>query len=1060
MPIQPNTVLGRYKVRSAIGAGGMGEVFLAKDTELERPVAIKVLLPEIARDETRVRRFIQEAKAASALNHPNILTVYEIGHFENSRFIATEYIKGETLRERLTREQPDLGEVLEIAAQIGSALNAAHRAGIVHRDIKPENIMLREDGLVKVLDFGLVKLSEKNNETVELKAETRTQINTAPGTVMGTVNYMSPEQARGKDTDERTDVWSFGVVLFEMLAGRLPFAGETTSDAIAAILTKEPPPLSEYVSDLPPEMQHVVGKTLQKDRERRYRQIKDLQADLKALQKRLEFEAELERSSPPDRQSGDKTQIYNTKISEETPGIAPNNLAENLSPIIGREKEIAEIKRLLRDENVRLVTMTGVGGTGKTRLAQAVAQELLPDFSDGVFFVELAAIANAELVASTIAQPLGVKETGGKSVLEALKDNLRECKMLLVLDNFEQVVDAAPQIAELLAAAKGLKILITSRMLLRLSKEQEFVVPPLALPSEKLFDDYPLVYASSSDKLSNYPVVYAGSSDLLNDLQSYEAVKLFIERTRNAKPNFALTVENARSVAEICTRLDGLPLAIELAAARVKILSPQAILAKLGNRLQLLTGGARDLPARRQTVRGAVAWSYDLLKEEEKRLFERLAVFVGGFTYEAAEAVVQSSSVQPNFDSSSSEKEYNEARALNIDVLDLLTSLIDKSLLVSKEQADGEMRFRMLEVVREYALDRLEAAGETEAMRRSHAAYFLRLGEEAEPHLQAAQSAEWLNRLEEEHDNLRDALRWSLEREAQNAARLASAIQLLWLNHSHLTEGRKWLKAALERSRDVASDVRFKLLNGIGLLARQQGDYETARKAYEEGLAEARAANNLRQIALSSRGLGVIAYQRGDVATARKFIEEALAIYRRLDAKFGIAASLGNLGDIKRTEGDYAAARPLIEEAIAIFRQIGNKQAVSANFINLGGVAYGEGDFAAARSHFAEALATSRELGHKSLISCCLDGFAAISGVRGESECAARLAGVAEKLREQIGYEIEPAERRFRDAYTAELKTALGETGFTNFYEQGRRMKLSEAIALCLKEDESNSEED
>ncbi|MCA1628356.1 MAG: tetratricopeptide repeat protein, partial [Acidobacteria bacterium] len=600
---------------------------------------------------------------------------------------------------------------------------------------------------------------------------------------------------------------------------------------------------------------------------------------------------------------------------------------------------------------VRLLTMTGVGGTGKTRLAQAVARRMLRDFSDGVFFVELAAINDPQLVASTIAQPLGVREAGGKPLVDVLKDYLRGKRMLLVVDNFEQVLAAAPLVAELLAASPHTKILITSRALLHLSVEREFIVPPLAAPSQDLF--------------GTDPPATAGGSDLSGDWQKYEAVRLFVERARSVKPSFALTDENARSVAQICARLDGLPLAIELAAARVKILSPPAILSKLENRLKLLTGGARDLPARQQTMRGAVEWSYDLLTDDEKRLFRRLAVFAGGFTLEAAEEMSVPPAVAGGF--SSAIDPPATAGGTDLLTLDLITSLIDKSLLVSKEQANGEYRFRMLEVVREYALESLAAMGEVEAMRRRHAAYFLALGEAAEPHLQAAQSAEWLNRLEEEHDNLRAALQWSLENDTKTAARLAAAIWTLWNLHTHLTEGRRWLKAALESgSLDAPAAVRFKLLDGLGRLARHQGDYATARKAHEEGLAVGRAAGDKRQIALSSRGLGAVAYRQSDFTAAREFFQEGLVISRELNDKSEIAYALNFLGDLAWAEGDDARARLLLEESLAIFRQLGNKETVSANLNSLGAVAHREGDYKAARSHFAEALATARELGDKS----------------------------------------------------------------------------------------------
>jgi predicted ATPase/serine/threonine protein kinase/Tfp pilus assembly protein PilF len=1019
--------IGHYEIISQIGAGGMGEVYLARDSRLNRLAALKILHEEVAANAERLLRFEREARAVSALNHPNILTIYDFADDAGVHFLASEYVRGETLRDRLNRAPMSVVEALEVSIQIASALQAAHEAGVIHRDIKPENIMIRDDGYAKVLDFGLAKLTEE--EPADDLAVTRRQAQTLPGVIMGTASYMSPEQARGRALDARTDVFSFGAVLFEMLARRQLFTGETINHIIVAVLENEPPPLSLFVNDYPLEIERIVKKCVAKAPENRFQTARDLLADLKRLQKRLEFEAELRRAAPGESQSQIDTQAFEagtlTIFDEKTPAEPPHNLSLETSPLVGREKEIAAIKNLLRQNSVRLLTLTGIGGTGKTRLSQAVAREMLADFADGVFFIELSAITDAELVASTVAQTLGVKETGAAPILETLKDYLRARRFLLVTDNFEQVTSAAAQVAEMLAAAPHLKILVTSRTLLHLSLEREFAVPPLALP-----DDAATLSAE--------------------ELAKYEAVKLFVERAQNAKANFALTAENSRAVAEICARLDGLPLAIELAAARVKILSPAAILAKLENRLQLLTGGAADLPERQQTMRGAVAWSYDLLDASEKRLFETLSVFAGGFTFEAAEAVVsgQWSVVREN------SLEINKPTADHrppTTVLDDLTSLVDKSLVVAKEQPDGEMRFRMLEVVREFAAESLETGGADEAARRAHAEYFLALGEEAEKHLKGKHSVKWLDRLEEEHDNLRAALRWFLQNDVKSAARLAASARLFWLLHSHLTEGRDWLERALENVRhDATVDARFSLLNMLGTLARFQGDYEAGRRTYRELLREGEAAEDFWHIAEANSGLGSIAYQEGDFATARKFIEESLKISREMDEKYGIAAALNSLGDIARTEGDFASARQLFEESLAISRSLGIKQFICAILANLGAVTFGEGDFTAARRHFSEALATAQEMGNRAIISLSLDGFAALAAERGEAEQAAQIEGAAERLRESIGYEIEPADLHFRDSFLAKIRATLSEDDLSVSFEKGRRLKPEEAVALCL----------
>lgn len=742
MGIPEGTQLGRYEIRTLLGAGGMGEVYLARDTKLGRTVALKMLPMEIASDHSRMQRFVQEAKAASALNHPNIITIYEIEQADSGYFIVTELIKGETLRQHMTRARMMFPEAFDISIQIASALSAAHQAGIIHRDIKPENIMLRPDGIVKLLDFGLAKLALSDpSADVDAEAATMELVKTDPGSVMGTVYYMSPEQARGVALDARTDIWSLGVVLYEMLAGHLPFNGETTADVIAAIIKTSFPPLARFRPDAPPALEVIILKALEKDPPERYQSIQELLVDLRRVRTRLEFEIRLEQLEEPEgarasnvRESmrvldfvgptaGKKVPSRDRTLSEAEsdalPSLPPNNLSPERTDIVGRGGEIEEICGELRRESIRLMTLTGVGGTGKTTLAQAVARQLLPEFSDGVFFIELGAIKHPDLVASSIAQPLGVREREGRPVVEALKEYLHDRNALLVVDNFEQVAAARSIVAELLASAPRLKMLVTSRELLHLSLEHEYMVPPLAVP-ESLAQVAP------------------------DDLSRYESVRLFVERARSIKANFALTDENAQSVVEICIRLEGLPLAIELAAVRVKILSPQAILARLDSRLKLLTGGARDLPTRQQTMRGAVEWSYELLTEDEKRLFRRLAVFEGGFTFAAAAAVVGSQlSVGPKEDAIN-EKAAANIEQLTIDPLEGLTSLVDKSLLVAKEQADGEVRFRMLEVVREYALEHLESSSEAETTQRNRAAYFLALAEEVEPHLQGWRPAKWL----------------------------------------------------------------------------------------------------------------------------------------------------------------------------------------------------------------------------------------------------------------------------------------------------------------------------
>lgn len=730
----------------------------------------------------------------------------------------------------------------------------------------------------------------------------------------------------------------------------------------------------------------------------------------------------------------------------------PNNLPTQLTSFIGREREIAEVKRLL--STARLLTLTGPGGTGKTRLGLQVAADLLEDFEGGVFFVPLAPISDPGLVVSTIAQTLRVRETGGQPLLKSLQEYLQDKSMLLLLDNFEQVISAAPVVAELLVACPKLKVLVTSREALHLSGEQESPVSPLVLPD-----------------LKRLPAVEA--------LSQYAAVELFIQRALAVKPDFAVTNENAPAVAEICVHLDGLPLAIELAAARIKLFPPKAMLARLvgatgQSPLQLLTGGARDLPARHQTLRGAIAWSYDLLDVGEKTLFRRLSVFSGGCTPEAAE------------------KACNTAGDLGMDLLDALASLVGKSLLRQEEQADGKPRFVMLETIQEYGLECLAASGEADAIRCQHADYYLALAEEADPKLTGAEQGVWFDRFEAEHDNLRAALEWLAQSGgAEKGLRLGGAMWQFWEVRGYLAEGRERLARLLALpGASVRTKARMKVLYAAGVLADAQGDYAAARALFEESLAINRelgdrrgiavSLNNLgivtlrqqdytaarflyeeslaiwrelgnrRAIALSLNNLGNVANMQGNYAAARSLHEESLAIFKGLGDRHGIAWSVNHLGDVARDQGDYATARSLYGESLAIFRELGDKWGIASSLTDLGHVAGDQGDYAAARSLYKESLAIARQLGDKRGIARVLEGFVGLAAAQAEPERALRLAAAATALRGTIGAPLPPAEQARLERRLGPARQTLSEEARTEAWAEGRALTLEQTIAYAL----------
>src|SRR6266700_1886991 len=550
------TVIGHYRVLGKIGGGGMGVVYEAEDLKLGRHVALKFLPEELAEDAQSLRRFDREARSASALNHPNICTIYEVNEDNGRAFIAMELVEGKTLRELLVSALLPMRKAIEIAAQVADGLTKAHDAGIAHRDLKPENLMVSHDGFVKILDFGLAKLTRPSGELSDVSPTVACQ--TQPGLVLGTVEYMSPEQVSAGRVDFRSDQFSFGLVLYEMVTGKRAFQRSTAAETLVAILREQAEPIGVQNPDAPAPLCWAIERCLAKEPDKRYVSTRDLARELAAIRDRF--------SEKP--------------VMQVEP--RPTNIPVQRTGFVGREKEVAAAKELLLRQNVRLVTVTGPGGIGKTRLAVQVASGLVDRFPGGTHFVSLSSLSDPDLIASVIVQTLGIREAGGQSPLEILKENLQDslrAPMLLLLDNFEHLVQAAPTLSELLVMGPNPKILVTSRAALHVYGEHEFPVPPLAMP----------------DSRSMPPV----------ELLQYPAVALFVQRAVAVKPDFELNRENAPAVTEICSRLDGLPLAIELAAARVKVLSPSSMLPRLASRLQLLTGGARDLPQRQQTLRAA-----------------------------------------------------------------------------------------------------------------------------------------------------------------------------------------------------------------------------------------------------------------------------------------------------------------------------------------------------------------------------------------------------------------------------------------------------------------------
>ncbi len=683
---------------------------------------------------------------------------------------------------------------------------------------------------------------------------------------------------------------------------------------------------------------------------------------------------------------------------------SPNNLPGELTTFIGRERELGELRPLVSGS--RLVTLTGAGGSGKTRLAVKLAGALLDHYPQGVWLVELAPVLDENLVAQTVASVLGLREASGRHLLQTVCAHMRDARALLVLDSCEYLVDACARLVDaVLRACPRVSVLATSQEALNVPGELTWRVPSLTLPDED-------------------------GQLLLESAATSEAVRLFVDRARLVQPRFELTKENGPAVARICRRLDGLPLAIELAAARTKVMPAEEMLRRLEDRFRLLTGGSRTALARQQTLRATVDWSYQHLSEREQTLFRRLSVFAGSFSLEGAEAVGADAPIERD------------------DVLELLSRLVDRSLLVGERGFGGSARYRLLETLRQYGQEQLTDSHD-EAARRRHADFFLTLVEEAEPHLTASEQSVWLARLEQDHDNLRAALAWALANHREIALRLAAALGRFWYMRGYLTEGRAWLAAALSANPASTRD-RARALGYAGVIAWWQGNYKESRSCAERSLAIARELSDPGATARSLTLLAMVVHAAGDCLAARRYNEEALAIRRDLGDRWAVAQSLNNLALTFYDEGNYDTAHDVLLESLSTFEETGDRRARALTVESMARVAFEQGNYSSAQKLFAECLLAALELGDQLNVADALEGYARLAVVQSQYGRAVTLAGAVRALRDRTGSEQFKGWQQRLARSIDEARRALSPELADAAWAKGREMTEEQAVELAL----------
>jgi non-specific serine/threonine protein kinase len=972
-------------------------VYRARDERLGRWVALKLIAPEIARDETFRARFERECRLAATVDHPNVIPIYEAGEADGQLFLAMRLVEGTNLRTLIRSElRLSPARAVQLVAQIASALDAAHAKGLVHRDVKPQNILVLDPGAaehVYLTDFGLAQAADESTEL------------TAPGLWVGTPDYVAPEQLSGDPVDRRADVYALGCVLFEALTGHVPFEGASRGEKLMAHLSSPPPRLTEELSGAPPALDDVIVRALAKRSAERFPTAGEL--------------ADAARTAIEDAPT-DRAPLLQPAPAPPVPAPA--------TPTFGRDQDVNAVLALLARPDVHVLTLSGTGGVGKTRLALEVARAARASFRDGVRLAWLGSVSDPARVADSVAEQLGVRadstDTGG-----AVTRFLASKELLLVLDNLEHLLAAAPLVEEIRARCEIVTVLTTSREPLRVASEHVYHVEPL-----------PTAAASA----------------------------LFVDRASAQDPGFSMAAADAEAVAHICGRLDGLPLALELAAARTSLFSPSELLARLDDALSMLSGGPRHAPLRQRALRATLDWSHDLLDEEERTAFAAMAVFAGGADLDAVETVTRADA-------------------------GTLAALVAKNLVVRRETAGGNTRLYMLTTIRDYAAERLDQHPGAPAVRARHGRYYVELAEQAERGLRGRDQRAWARRLDDELGNLRSAMAWALsDGHPELAVRLAGAAGLfLGFQRGRLGEVKDWLEAGLADAHRLPLRTRAKACLALAVALQNLGQTDTAlrrcreavrlyRKASDaSGLAQALAELSFMEFEAPagsprrSKAAGAEALEQArrsgdrwitlfalcanlwltdDYTAAKRIADEALAIARELGVLDQQAMVLSNIGFRALEEGDYAYARNATEEAVALHRgEVDDITGFAIGLGNLGLLATLERDDEAADAALRETLKTCREHGLVRPVSETLVAAAALAARSADPTRAARLCGAADAMACDAPTSID---RKLEGEARETSCAALGAERWRTEWAHGHELGFEEAIAYALAERE------